>query len=151
MHYQLKTEIEIEAAPSRVWAILTDGEAYPEWNPFVTKLQGTLAVGETLSVVLTPPDARPFPIAPKVTGLEAERSLSWLGKLGVRGLFDGEHHFEVHPIDGGKTLFVQWESFSGLLVRLMKKMLDGSTKSGFIAMNEALKQRAEAAASAASQ
>ncbi len=31
----LKTSITIEAAPSVVWDILMDFEAYPDWNPFI--------------------------------------------------------------------------------------------------------------------
>jgi uncharacterized protein YndB with AHSA1/START domain len=30
---ELRDEIEIEATPERVWEILTDFAAYPEWNP----------------------------------------------------------------------------------------------------------------------
>jgi hypothetical protein len=41
--------------------------------------------------------------------------------------------------------FVHGESFRGLLVPLLRKNLDGPTRAGFTAMNEALKQRAEAA------
>ena len=41
----LRAEIEIDAEPARVWAILMDFEAYPEWNPFITSIEGEQAVG----------------------------------------------------------------------------------------------------------
>ncbi len=141
--YQLRTEIEIEATPRRVWEVLTDGDGYKEWNPFVRRLRGKLDLGEDLFVILTPPGRKAFVVRPKVVAWEQEKELAWRGKTGVSGLFDGEHHFEVHPIDETRSRFVQWERFSGLLVPLMKKMLDGSTKEGFIAMNQALKRQAE--------
>ncbi|MHB8211958.1 MAG: SRPBCC family protein [Acidithiobacillus sp.] len=30
---QVETEIEIAASPERIWSILMDFSAYPEWNP----------------------------------------------------------------------------------------------------------------------
>lgn len=38
---------------------------------------------------------------------------------------------------------VHGERFSGVLVPFAKSSLDGRTKAGFVAMNEALKTRAE--------
>ncbi len=43
---------------------------------------------------------------------------------------------------------VQAERFSGLLVPLVKKMLDPTTRAAFEAMNRAAKERAEAASKA---
>jgi uncharacterized protein YndB with AHSA1/START domain len=39
---ELSTEIEIDAPPADVWRVLSDSEAYPEWNPFIRKLEGDL-------------------------------------------------------------------------------------------------------------
>lgn len=36
----ISTEIEIAAPPATIWAVLTDYERYPEWNPFLTKISG---------------------------------------------------------------------------------------------------------------
>ena len=58
------------------------------------------------------------------------------------GIFDGEHHFELQPRNGG-TLFVQREAFKGILVPLVGGVLE-KTRRGFEQMNAALKQRAEA-------
>jgi hypothetical protein len=63
----------------------------------------------------------------------------------MRGLFDGEHAFLLDPIDAGHMRFRQEERFSGLFVPLIVRgdLLE-STRRGFIAMDEALKARAEA-------
>ena len=36
--HKLQTEIEIDADADRVWTILVDFAAYPEWNPFTGSL-----------------------------------------------------------------------------------------------------------------
>jgi hypothetical protein len=72
------------------------------------------------------------------------RTLRWLGHLLIPGLFDGEHHFTIEPLDANRSRFVQQERFSGLLVPLFAKSLDEHTLAGFQAMNAALKAGAEA-------
>ena len=72
--------------------------------------------------------------------------LRWSGSLGIRWVFDGEHAFLLESIGGGNTRFRQEERFVGILASLIMRggMLE-ATRQGFVAMNEALKQRAEAA------
>ena len=75
--------------------------------------------------------------------IEAEQELSWLGRLFIPGLFDGQHSFELELRPGGGTRFTQSEHFRGVLVPLMGRLLSDTGK-GFEAMNEALRDRAEA-------
>ncbi len=140
----LRTSIEIGATPERVWNILMDFPGHGRWNPFIRSLEGTPQVGGTLKVSLQPPGGRGMQFRPKVLVVEAAREFRWKGKLLVDGLFDGEHFFIIEPTPTGKVLFTQGENFSGVLVPLMKRSLEGPTKNGFIAMNEALKRMAEA-------
>jgi hypothetical protein len=142
MPAELHTEILIDAPPAAVWAILTDFAAYPDWNPFVTSAVGTLAVGEHLAIRLAPPGGKPVTFKPTVTEVDARRSLEWLGRLLLPGLFDGRHRFELLP-DGDGTRLLQTERFAGVLVPLVKKSLETRTRAGFEAMNSALKTRAE--------
>lgn len=140
----LRTEIQIAATPERVWNILMDFPSHAQWNPFLRSLEGMPLVGETLKVSIQPPGGRRMQFRPKVLAVETARELRWKGKLLVTGLFDGEHFFRLERTPNGMVSFAQGEIFSGLLVPLMKKSLEGPTKQGFIAMNEALKLRAEA-------
>ncbi len=144
---ELHTEIEIDAEPAAVWAVLTDTDRYGDWNPFVPELRGELAVGGRLHVRLKPPNSRGATLRPTVTALAPCETLEWLGTLGVRGIFDGRHRFELHRTPTG-TRFVQREQFTGILVPLLGRWLDGGTRAGFVAMNEALKARAEASVAA---
>lgn len=139
---RLHSEILIEASPREVWAVLTDFTHYAEWNPFMVNVTGTPELGRRLSVTLSPPGGRDITLKPDVTEVVTERVLEWWGHLGVRGLFDGRHRFELHPTGGG-TRLVQSETFTGALVPVFARMLDGSTAAGFALMNAALKTRAE--------
>jgi hypothetical protein len=80
---------------------------------------------------------------PTVLVAEPRQELRWLGRLWLPGLFDGEHSFSIEPLDEGRVRFVQRERFTGLLLPLLSKMLDGDTRRGFEEMNQALKVRAE--------
>ena len=82
-------------------------------------------------------------IAPTVTEIVEGRRFSWLGKLGVKGLFDGHHHFQIEPSADGSVRFTQSEDFGGILVPLLSNMLDSKTRAGFEAMNSALKVRVQ--------
>ncbi len=82
---------------------------------------------------------------PTVTVFEPGRELRWLGRLGVAGLFDGEHGFRVRAEDVGRCRFEQFETFRGLLVAPLFFMAGAATRQGFEAMNRALKARVEAA------
>ena len=136
----------IDAEPDRVWEVLTDQDALEEWNPFIREMSGELKEGERLRVLLKQPNRKAMTIKPKVREVRPGKELRWLGHLGVPGLFDGEHIFELHPAGLKGTRFVHREEFGGLFVPMFWKMLDTDTREGFEAMNMALKQRAEAAA-----
>ena len=143
MRHELKTDIEIDAPPEAVWTVLTDLDRYAEWNPFVISASGQVEVGERLVNRMQPPRGRAMTIKPTVTEVETASVFEWLGVLGFSGLFDGRHRFELHRTPTG-TRVAHNEYFNGLLVRPLRKWLDNQTRSGFDAMNEALKARAEA-------
>ncbi len=131
-------------AERRVWAVLTDFAAYPEWNPFIRSISGELREGAKLEVRIEPPGARATTFKPTVRAVEPSRELRWLGRLLLPGVFDGEHSLRVEPLDGGRSRFVMSERFSGLLVGLLKGTL-AKTEIGFEQMNAALKARVEQA------
>ncbi|MBN1092718.1 SRPBCC domain-containing protein [Blastococcus sp. TML/M2B] len=138
MRHRISAAVDVEAPPDAVWAVLTDLPGHAAWNPFIPSAAGTVAPGERLSLRLQPPGGRALPIRPTVTEVVDGAVLEWLGHLGVPGLFDGRHRFELTATPAG-TRLVQSESFSGLLVRPLRGFLDGGTLAGFRAMNDALR------------
>lgn len=127
----------------RVWQVLTDFAAYPEWNPFIRAVEGRVEAGERLRVEIEAAGKRHV-FRPVVLQATEGRALRWLGRVGVPGVFDGEHAFYLEP-DGVGTRLRQEESFQGFLVPLLWRQVEPATRAGFEAMNAALKARAEGA------
>jgi hypothetical protein len=139
---ELTSRIDIDAPRERVWAVLADFGAYPDWNPFIRRILGPLEPGARLEVRIAPPGGRAMTFRPTVRTVEQNQEIAWLGRLLVPGVIDGEHHFQLAALPGGGTSFTQRERFSGILVSLTGGTLE-KTQRGFEEMNAALKQRAE--------
>jgi hypothetical protein len=78
---ELRTEIEVEARPERVWEILTDFPAYPEWNPFIRSIEGKASPGSKLEVRIGPPGGRGMTCKPTVLEATPKQELRWLGRV----------------------------------------------------------------------
>lgn len=136
--HTIRTEIDMNATPEIVWGILMDQSAYPDWNPFIQKISGSLQPKGRLLIQIGE-----MKFKPQITHFEPQKRLTWLGSLGIPGLFDGVHTFQLIKQEDNSTRFIHQESFRGLLIPLTRKVLS-KTKRGFQDMNIALKQRAEA-------
>jgi hypothetical protein len=133
--------IEIGAPPAAVWAILTDLGRYHEWNPLFVEAAGNVAVGQRITLRSRhPANGRVMTVKPRITVVEPGTELRWASSL--PGLISGEHSFTLSGADGG-TRLVQAETFGGLLARFSGKTWANADAS-FRALNEALKERAEA-------
>ena len=142
-HHRIHIEIVIRAPAARIWQVLTDFASFPDWNPFIRRAEGQLRTGGKLEIHIQPGTSKGMTFRPTLLAVDPERELRWLGRLGIPGVFDGEHRFELEARPDGSCLFRHREEFRGLLVPLLRKSLDHDTKPGFEAMNRALKARAE--------
>jgi hypothetical protein len=144
---EITATTEIAASTDRTWAVLADTAAYPQWNPFVRRLDGSLAVGETIEVDLQADQSHRAggvqTMRPRIVALEPGRSFSWLGRVGLPGVLDGRHTFTVEP-DGAGSRLVQHEVLSGVLTPFFRTVLTRQTPEAFVALNDALAARAVA-------
>lgn len=143
MAKEIKTQILINASAHKVWEILTDFNAYGKWNPFIKSIEGDVAEGNRIKVTLAQANGNKMIFRPRVLQYTPVQTFRWIGRLWFKGLFDGEHGFELSDHDNGTTTFVQREVFKGLLVPFLSRMLDTDTRMSFERMNESLKQRSE--------
>ena len=114
------TNCLIDASPAKVWATLTDLQAWPTWNTTVPKVEGTVALGNKVTVYTTASPGRAFPV--KVTALTPPHEMVWTGGMPL-GLFTGRRRYTLSEHAAGKTQFSMTEAFSGLLAPLITKSI----------------------------
>lgn len=144
---KIQTEIIINAPAAAVWEMLTHLEAYATWNPFIVESAGQVVPAARLRNVMRQGD-KTLTFRPQVLRVEPGRYFDWRGSLGIRGIFDGHHYFELVPLGPQQVKLIQGENFSGLLAGPIFKRIGAQTRSSFVAMNQALKTRVEARAKA---
>jgi hypothetical protein len=137
---EFATSIGINAPVDRIWAILTDGSAWTDWNPTVVKFEGTIAEGETVKVYPAINPKRAFPV--KVTAMHAPRVMVWSGGMPL-GLFKGVRTFELNGSQSGAVEFSMREVYMGLLKPLIGRSIP-DMQPEFEKFAVALKARAEA-------
>jgi hypothetical protein len=111
-------EVNIRANARDIWRLLTDAKGFPRWNSTVTGIEGQIREGERLRVSV-PGTARTF--TPTVSGVVPNERMTWTG--GFAPMFKGVRTFELKPRNDGSTDFVMEESFSGLMLPLIKGSL----------------------------
>lgn len=140
---EISTEIIVNASQEHVWGVLVDFESYDQWNPFIKSIEGILEPGGRLKIRTELPNGKAFQFQPTLLTVSAPHELKWEGRLGIKGLFDGTHVFQLIAVSAEQTRVKHSETFRGLLVPLLRKMLLAQTSQSFHNMNVALKKRAE--------
>ncbi len=139
----LHTEIQIEADPAEVWAVLTDFDRYPDWNPFLVDVRGDAEPGAT-------PPRHPVPSREAVASRCAPPSPSGSpgGSSSGGGTSASAASSTVGTVSSCTRTAPAPGSSSGrpsqdCWCRSWPRSLDGPTAAGFALMNEALRARAE--------
>lgn len=111
----------INAPAESVWKVLVDSASYPSWDSGVTKVDGTIALGNPLKLYVTAFPGRAFPV--KVAELEASKKMTWRGGMPL-GAFTGVRTF-VLASQGSAVKFTMREEFTGWMLPLIgSKMPD---------------------------
>jgi len=136
--YSIETSTDIDAKPAEVWAVLTDLDAYPDWNPTLTAASGRLTVGSEIAVTDRGTDA-----TAEVLSVTSDRELRWETHTGIVGILDGERSFRLEELPDGGTRFTQSGLYRGVAVLFSTGTLHDETAPSFHDMNGALRDRAE--------
>jgi hypothetical protein len=110
----------IDARPEVIWALLTEAEGYPTWNPTVVSIRGRIASGERIELVSTVNPKRKFSLL--VSDVEPHRRMVWSSGLPL-GLFRGVRTFSLDPVSETQTEFSMREDYSGALAGLITRTI----------------------------
>jgi uncharacterized protein YndB with AHSA1/START domain len=130
----------IGASLEAVWAVLTDGGGYREWNPEITRVEGRIALGERITAHVRLGDGAIRAVPLRVSALEPPRRMEWTGGLPL-GMFVGRRTFTLTANPGG-TEFRLHLHMSGPLAPLILKSV-GDRQPEIDSFSTALKLRCE--------
>jgi hypothetical protein len=111
--------INVRATPETIWALLTNAADFPRWNSTVKSIDGDIALGSRLALRVTIAPERVF--KPKVTELISGKRMVWSD--GAAPMFKGVRVFTLTPRPDGTTDFAMAETFSGVMLPLIKGSL----------------------------
>ena len=115
---ECRVSINIQAPSEKLWNLLTNAADFPRWNSTVSSIEGTIAQGQKLALRV-PISDRTF--SPRVTELVPGRRMVWCD--GMAPMFKGERTFTLTPQPDGSTDFEMVETFSGVMLPMIKGSL----------------------------
>ena len=141
---EIKTEIEISAPPSKVWAIITDINSWQKWSPTINASQGEAAVGSKLNItMMSKEEGKDGPnYSPIITKLTEPNYFHWRAHMLAGFVFTNDKIFKLEKISSG-TRLTHIETFTGLLTPLFRGQMEKGVPPMLNMMNKALKDLAE--------
>ncbi len=131
-----RKETVIDAPLDRVWALQTDIDGWPAWQPDITtaRLEGALQPGTIFRW-----KAKGLAIVSTLRAVEPGRTIGWTGdSIGMRAVHIW--HFEPR---GDQTHVLTEESLSGWFPRLLKLFSPAFLENSLAASLQTLKSQAE--------
>jgi hypothetical protein len=141
-----RTTFAVDAPAARVWEALTAFDRYPEWNPQIPRIRGSLRPGERIALQLALPGRAPLGLTATIEDVRPGALLAWRGHVLARRLFEGYRRFEIEPAAPERVRVTHVEDVHGLLAPLFGLVLGPRVQASHDALNAALKARAEALA-----
>jgi hypothetical protein len=131
--------IRIQAGAEQVWAVLVDVGAWRDWPSGLDRVEGTVRIGERLTVVATGTRRRPLQVT--VIELRPGEVMRWRSGLPL-GLSVAERTYRLDPQTDGSTEFTLREEYTGPLAPVMMRTVPDLTPA-FRVFVAGLKQRVE--------
>ncbi|MFK7795332.1 MAG: SRPBCC family protein [Gammaproteobacteria bacterium] len=142
--HEVRTEIDIVAAPGEVWVVLADINNWHQWNPIINDSSGNVSLGETLAITMAgAKEYQKGPVYnPIITGLEKPSYFHWRAEMMTSFIMTNDKIIELQAAPMG-TRLVHRETFKGMAVPMLRGTFDRNVPTMLNAMNQALKKKAE--------
>ncbi len=138
---EIKSQVEIDAAPELVWAVLADLPAYPVWNPFIYPVEGELRPGSELQITMHRGTGAAT-YQGTVLVVERNHVLSWSGHVLSRGVYDTIYSFSIEPVQTGRVRLISRETRTGL-APVLEWLLGSEIQAGLDAMTRSARNRVD--------
>jgi hypothetical protein len=115
-----KTAVEatqsLPAARQQVFETLMQWNTYPEWNPYITRIDGKPLVGQVIQVYFFMGFGPRLPLSCKLDQMDAQKTTAaWEYKAFLPWLYTARHVFTVEDTRPGTCRIVQTEHIQGLM------------------------------------
>jgi hypothetical protein len=130
----------VRARERDVWRLLTNLEAYANWNPTIVKADGVLEEGATLELRFRHGGGDLENREVSVVDVNPIHKLRWQDRLLLAGVRDREFTIRVRSFRQGETRVTAAERYEGLLAPFADT---DEAKAGLERMLTALRMRAE--------
>lgn len=137
------TRVEIEASAERVWAILTDLDAYPEWNPFTPRIETNFVIGDPIVLHVSFDGAKPRRQVEVLRRWAPGEQLCWGMNMGPAWFFRAERVQRVELLADDRCRYVSEDAFAGVFSPVVELSFGAKVQRGFDALGAALRRRAE--------
>jgi uncharacterized protein YndB with AHSA1/START domain len=134
------TTTTIRATPEQVWAALSDGASYHDWNPEIVGIVGQLALGSRITAKVRLGDGAVRSVPNRVVEFDPPHRMTWVGGLPF-GLFVGRRTFTVTPGADGVEFRMHLHMSGPLSPMILKSV--GDRQPEIDRFSAALRQRAE--------
>jgi hypothetical protein len=141
---KIEARIGVQAPGSVIWAMVSDINGWPAWNPIYPKAEGEVQFGAKLSLEVALPGEKPRAIQPTVQDWTPGEQIIWTLSL-MGGLLRSTRYIEIEVLGETNCIFSNGEFFEGPLMRFMSRRLRRAIKAGFKQFCETVRERAEAA------
>lgn len=140
---RIEQRIGVQAPAATVWELIHELAGWSAWNPLYTEASGRVQIGETLTMTLSPPGAKPQPLSGVVLDWVPNEQLHWRSTA-MGGLVKVTHYIELEALAEESCIVNNGQIVGGFLGQAYARQIVGKIFRGLRQMNEALKEQAEA-------
>ncbi|MCU1602483.1 MAG: hypothetical protein JWO22_3192 [Frankiales bacterium] len=142
---------EIDAPLEKVWAVLTDVDSYPAWNPFTVSVKTDFQLGSPVDMQVClkgrrkrDGSRRTMHQVEYVTSYVEGSRVSWGVNVGPGWFVKADRWQQLTDLGGGRTRYETVDEFTGVGVGFMMLLMEKHMQRGFQEVADALKSRCEA-------
>ena len=141
--YSFKDSIIINAPVEKVWAVLTDIESFPDWNPNTIRLVGEQKVGAILQIETQLSKKRTIKEEMIVRAYEQNQRWCWGNKIFSKIFGYSQRCKIIRRFGKNQTLYITTEKFKGMLAPMIIGTMKKRLLKGFKKESLKLKRRVE--------